>query len=51
MHGKSFVTGLGMGLAAGIALGAAMLPQKKSAGSRIMRMLSDVADNLSCMIG
>ena len=51
MNGKSFVTGLGMGLAAGMAIGAAMMPQKKSAGSRIMKMLSDVADNLSCVIG
>ena len=51
MNGKSFVTGLGMGLAAGMAIGAAMMPQKKSAGSRIMKMLSDVADSLSCVIG
>lgn len=54
MYGKSFAMGVGVGLAAGAMLGAAMMPKKKmlKCGSgKFMKSLGDILDNISCMIG
>lgn len=54
MYGKSFAMGVGIGLAAGAVLGAAMMPKKKMLGcgsGKFMKSLGNIIDNISCMIG
>ena len=46
--------GVGLGLAAGAALSAAMMPRKKMShcgSSKFMKGLGDIIDNISCMMG
>lgn len=53
MYGKSFVSGMGIGLAAGMVISAAMMPKKKikSASGKLFKILGDVVDNFSGMLG
>ncbi len=54
MYGKSFAIGMGMGLAAGAMLGAAMAPKKKGmlcGSSKFMKGLGDIIEDITDMIG
>ena len=54
MYGKSFAMGMGIGLAAGAVLSAAMMPRKKSmkcTGGRMARAIGDIIDNVAGIIG
>ena len=54
MCGKSFMAGLGIGMAAGAALEAVMMPKKKGmkcGSGKMMRNIGDIIDNIAGMIG
>ena len=53
MCGKSFMTGLGIGMAAGAMLEAVMMPKKKGmkcASGKMMRSIGDVVDSIAAMM-
>ncbi len=53
MCGKSFMAGLGVGMAAGAMLEAAMMPKKKSmkcTSGKMMRSIGDIIDNIAGML-
>ena len=53
MCGKSFMTGLGIGMAAGAMLEAIMMPKNKGSkctSGRMMHSIGDIIDNISDML-
>ena len=53
MCGKSFMTGLGIGMAAGAMLEAVMMPKKKGmkcASGKMMHSIGDVVDSIAAMM-
>ena len=53
MCGKSFMTGLGIGMAAGAMLEAVMMPEKKGmkcASGKMMHSIGDVVDSIAAMM-
>ena len=49
---KSFMAGLGVGMAAGAVLEAVMMPKKKGkcASGKMMRSIGDIIDNIAGML-
>ncbi len=52
MCGKSFMTGLGIGMAAGAMLEAVMMPKKKGkcGSGKMMRNIGDIIDSIAGMM-
>ena len=53
MYGKSFITGMGLGLAVGMTVSVVMMPKKKVKGPacKMMKVVGDIVDSVSDMFG
>lgn len=53
MYGKSFITGMGLGLAVGMTVSAVMMPKKKVKGPacKMMKVVGNIVDSVSDMFG
>lgn len=55
MNRMDFIKGLGVGMAAGAAIGAAMMPaksrKKKTIAGRVLRTAGEIAENLTDVMG